>query len=170
MDIQDIEYSLAKRVPAMAGGFYIDTVYGEIGIDRKAAPIVMAAVRSALQRQLSAPTEENDLDETEASAVPAALLIGIVQRQIHGALAHARGAFELCNAGQLDWLSAFNRIGGAEDAVRVGCAVIGQALAYATPPVPEVVAQVEQLEIESRAKFGELISRLHETGRAMVTS
>lgn len=50
--IDDLMYSLAKRVPDMARGFVIDTSYGRIVIEADQAPKIIKAVRSALQREL----------------------------------------------------------------------------------------------------------------------
>lgn len=50
--IEDLMYSLEKRVPDMARGFAIDTSYGRIVIEADQAPKIVKAVRSALQREL----------------------------------------------------------------------------------------------------------------------
>lgn len=48
----EIHYSLAKRVPAMAGGFSIQTSYGCIHADSEDAAPVIKAVESALNKML----------------------------------------------------------------------------------------------------------------------
>lgn len=54
MSADDLEYSLAKRVPDMARGFVIETSYGRIVIEADDAPKIVRAVRTALQRELAA--------------------------------------------------------------------------------------------------------------------
>lgn len=49
----NLEYSLAKRVPDMARGFMIHTNYGDIMIEADQAPKIMKAVRTALQHELN---------------------------------------------------------------------------------------------------------------------
>ena len=48
----DIEYSLAKRVPNMERGFAIETDYGRILIEADQAPKIIKAVRAALNADL----------------------------------------------------------------------------------------------------------------------
>ncbi|OFZ65828.1 MAG: hypothetical protein A2V79_08390 [Betaproteobacteria bacterium RBG_16_56_24] len=49
----NLEYSLAKRVPDMERGFTIETSYGGIVIEADQAPKIIKAVRAALQRELA---------------------------------------------------------------------------------------------------------------------
>lgn len=51
--IEDLMYSLAKRVPDLEYGFVIETSYGRIVIEADQAPKIIKAVRSALQRELN---------------------------------------------------------------------------------------------------------------------
>lgn len=53
MSADDLEYSLAKRVPDMARGFTIETSYGRILIEADDAPKIISEVRAALQRELT---------------------------------------------------------------------------------------------------------------------
>lgn len=48
----EIQYSLAKRVPAMASGFTIATSYGCIQIDAEDAAQIMKAVEQVLNKKL----------------------------------------------------------------------------------------------------------------------
>lgn len=49
----DLEYSLAKRVPDMEHGFVIKTNYGHIAIDADQAAPIINAVRIALEKDLA---------------------------------------------------------------------------------------------------------------------
>lgn len=51
---ENLGYSLAKRVPAMEGGFSIETNYGPIQFYGDEAKSVITAVRKLLERQLKA--------------------------------------------------------------------------------------------------------------------
>ncbi len=48
----DLEYSLAKRVPDMESGFSISTNYGELFIDADEAEPIIKAVRRAIEKNL----------------------------------------------------------------------------------------------------------------------
>lgn len=50
----ELEYALAKQVPAMEFGFSIHTNYGDITIRAEHAPAVARAVKKVLERQLQA--------------------------------------------------------------------------------------------------------------------
>lgn len=52
--ILDLEYALAKQVPAMEFGFSIHTNYGDITIRAEHAPAITKAVKKAVERQLQA--------------------------------------------------------------------------------------------------------------------
>lgn len=52
-EIDNLEYSLAKRVPNMAHGFSIETDYGRIEISAEQAPKIVEAVRKALEKELN---------------------------------------------------------------------------------------------------------------------
>jgi len=53
----NLEYSLAKRVPAMESGFHIQTDYGEIYIDADEGKAVVKAVRGLLEKKLKRARE-----------------------------------------------------------------------------------------------------------------
>jgi hypothetical protein len=58
MNQQDLEYSLAKRVPDMARGFTVSTNYGDITIPAgRVADAVARALTRALQCELLAATK-----------------------------------------------------------------------------------------------------------------
>jgi len=63
----NLEYSLAKRVPDMARGFTIHTNYGDIMIEADQAPAIMERVREALQIELG----EGDVIIPSPSTSPA---------------------------------------------------------------------------------------------------
>lgn len=51
--IDDLKYSLAKRVPNMMGGFMIQTMYGDILIDPPLAEAFRNLAADVLQNQLN---------------------------------------------------------------------------------------------------------------------
>lgn len=51
--VENLEYSLAKRVPNMDRGFQISTDYGDISIDSEEGQAIIAAVRKLLERKLA---------------------------------------------------------------------------------------------------------------------
>lgn len=51
--IDDLKYSLAKRVPNMMGGFTIQTMYGDIHIDSEFAEHFQILVKTILNRRLN---------------------------------------------------------------------------------------------------------------------
>lgn len=58
-EIQNLEYSLAKQVPAMERGFVVETNYGPISIDSEDAAPIVAAVRRVLVKQLAAAKKQH---------------------------------------------------------------------------------------------------------------
>ncbi|MFA6971670.1 MAG: hypothetical protein WC208_09755 [Gallionella sp.] len=52
--IENLGYSLSKRVPAMESGFSIETNYGPISFEEDEAKSVITAVRKLLERKLKA--------------------------------------------------------------------------------------------------------------------
>lgn len=51
--VENLQYSLAKRVPSMDRGFQISTNYGEIHIDSEEGQAIITAVRKLLERKLA---------------------------------------------------------------------------------------------------------------------
>ncbi|MGF6694792.1 hypothetical protein M2318_004881 [Metapseudomonas resinovorans] len=57
--VMDLEYALAKQVPAMEEGFHILTKYGDIRIGPEQAPAVINAVRKVILQQLKTMKAQN---------------------------------------------------------------------------------------------------------------
>ncbi len=58
MNINQLNYAIAKQIPDMARGFVIQTNYGEIAIDSVDAPTVIDAVKAIIQRNIKAQRDE----------------------------------------------------------------------------------------------------------------
>ena len=59
--IENLEYSIAKRVTSMESGFDIATNYGEIHIDGSEAGPIIKAVNKVLAKKLKAATKIKEL-------------------------------------------------------------------------------------------------------------
>jgi hypothetical protein len=51
--IDNLSYSLAKRIPDMENGFFISTSYGDITLSGEEAKTIITATRKIIERKLA---------------------------------------------------------------------------------------------------------------------